>query len=820
MLMAESIRQDLRSVFRGLRRSPGLTAVIITTFGLGIGANAAMFGIVDRVLLSAPPRIVRPDGVARIYFDRPAAGMWASVSQVATYPSLALLRDRDPDFAEVAMYEPGMRVFGTGVDARQVHTLAASANFFPLLGVRPALGRFYLAAEDQPPAGTPRAVLGYGFWQSQFGGANVLGRVIDVDDVHYTVVGVAPRGFTGVDIEPVDVFLPLSTAASGIDPSWNTARYMLWVQGIARMRPGAPAAGAAGARATQVVRSAALALDGPKSMDATATVRLGPIPRALGPETGQVRTRGQVAEWLSGVSLVLVLVACANVANLLLARAMRRRRELAVRIALGAARARLAAMLLLESLVLALAGGVAGIAVALAGGRVMHGVLLPDAAPGSGFDLSVAVVAGLAVLATGLLAGVLPALHVGRRDLGTALKATVRDGGGARSRVRTALLIAQTALSVMLLVGAGLFVRSLRNIRAVHYGYDPDHVLLVSASFPGGMAAEARSAAWDRLVERARTLPGVSHASLAMTAPFWSSMSGQLLLPSGDTLPQTAGGRPYVNAVAPDYFETMGSRVLDGRAFTNADGAGAPHVMIVNRTVARTAWPGQRAVGKCLRTGANAVCTEVVGVVEDETQHDIQGEAVMQFYVPLAQVPPQRFRVMVLRTSGDPDAAREPIRRALSIAEPSAGFLDMMPLRDRIEPQVRSWTLGATLFTIFGALALATAILGLYSVVAYAVAQRTHEFGVRAALGATASRLLGGVIGEGMRVAAIGLLIGGAAALVATRWIASLLFDVRRDDPWVFGIVGVTLFAASLAASAVPAWRAARADPASALREE
>ncbi|HKG90738.1 MAG TPA: ABC transporter permease [Gemmatimonadaceae bacterium] len=816
--------QDLRYAARGLRRQPGFALVVVLTLALGVGANATMFGIVDRLLLRPPAHARDADRLARIYITRILPGMGEFTASNTSYPDYVVLRDSVPSFAGAAAFFTINQTLGRGAAAEQIHTSAVTGNFFALVGVRPALGRFLLPDDDRPAA-APAAVIGHAFWRRHFGGApDALGKVLLIGKRSYTVVGVAPAGFTGVELGAIDAWVPTAIWASDAgDAGWATTRNMRWIKVVTRLKPGATHERAS-VEATEVYRRAQ---PPDRRAELKATVAVASIIAARTPETLRSQN-ATVAAWLGGVSVVVLLIACANVANLLLARATRRRREIAVRIALGIGRARLAGQLLVEGLLLATLGTAAGLALARWGGDAARAVLLPevawaDAAP---VDLRTLAFAAAAAVATGLLIGLAPMLQTARPGLVGALKAGAREGAYQKSRLRSTLLVAQAALSVVLLVGAGLFVRSLRNVAGLDMGFDPRRVMVVMLDLPSaGYKREGVEAFYQRAEERVSALPGVERASVAATTPFYSSAATDLRAEGWDSLPSFKGGSPTINAVSWDYFETMGTRIVRGRGFAEGDREGAPRVAVVNETMARTLWPGKEPLGKCLHIGeeGKGPCVQVAGVARDMRRDRLREDEALQYYVPLEQKTwSVGMRALFVRARGGeatPALAAE-VRRAVQSLAPSLPYAEVKPLQELIDPHVRPWRLGATMFGAFGVLALVIAAVGLYSVIAYTVAQRTHELGVRVALGARTGHVLRLVVGEGMRVAVAGIALGALGALAGGRFVAPLLFDVSPHDPLVFGGVTLTLLAVAVAASLIPARRAARVDPAVALRTE
>ncbi|HVE77754.1 MAG TPA: ABC transporter permease [Gemmatimonadaceae bacterium] len=808
---------DLRYALRALRQSPGFTAAAVLCLALGIGANATMFGVVDALLLKPPAGVETPGRVARLYFSRTWPGIGATTSAVTSYPGYADLVEL-PAFSSVAGYTARTMTLGRGAEARGVDAVLVTPRYFSLLGVRPALGRFFLAEEERAD-GPPVAVLSHAFWRRELGGApNVIGDGLQLGRQRVTVVGVAPKGFVGVDVGDADLWLPIATAAGGqLMPEWRTYRSTFFLAVIARLRHRATPEQAA-AMATLVHRRAHAQ---EPMADSTARVVVASLLPARGPTAGP---EGKVAVWLAGMAAVVLLVACANVANLLLVRGIQRRREIAVRLAVGAGRGRIASQLLTESLVLAALGAVTAIAVIVWGGALVRAYLLGDGvrAPAA-LDWRVLAFTAVATAITGLVCGVAPVLGALRCDVASTLKAGVREGGAPRSRLRSALLVGQVALTLVLLAGAGLFVRSLRNLRGLDLGLDVSRVVLLNVDVQGaGYAPGDADAVYRRLLARAGELPGVERAGLATTAPFWSSTAYGVHLPGQDSLPSLAAGGPYYNAVNPGFFATVGARLRRGRVFTDADRAGTAPVALVNETMARRYWPAEDALGKCFRVGGpEGPCRQVVGVVGDTRRMQVQEEPAAQFYLPLDQEPdPMPMRVLFVRLSPAAAEAPETIRAAIQRTASDLPAVTAVPLRDAVDAQLRPWRLGAAMFSAFGLLALTLAAVGLFGVTAYTVGQRTQEMGVRMALGARPADVFRLVVGRGLRVAALGLVIGAAAALVAGRALSSLLVAVEPRDPLILALVAATLLAVTLLASYLPARRAARIQPAVALRQE
>ena len=826
----DHLQQDVRYALRGLRRNPGFTAAVVLTLGLGIGANAAMFNVIDQLMFRPFPYLRDPGSIDRVYLQTSGR---ERVNTTTVFP-FARYRDLErwtTSFSQYAAFVSATHGVGTGDATRERNILGVSSTFFEFFDARPALGRFFAAGEDAIPAGANVAVLSFDLWSAEFGGRNVIGESIQVGNAPYTIIGVTPEHFVGVgDGGAPSVYVPITAYAANEGGGNRTDYYTKynwdWTQMMVRRRPGVSRDAAAADLSGAFVRSwNASRLVHPLYRSAELArprVVAGAMKTAAGPDrTLETRT----VMWVSGVALMVLLIACANVTNLLLARALRRRREVALRLALGVSRGRLAAQAFTESILLALLGCAAGMAVAQWGGFALRRLFVANA---STFDVitdsRTLLVAMTVALVAAIVAGMTPVFFAGREDITTTLKAGAREGPHQRSAVRVVLLVTQAALCVVLLVGAGLFVRSLSNVRDLHLGYDVDKVLLVQWERRGTVLDSAEKAALRRrLLEVALARPGVERGAWVSNAPFSPGTSTLTLAVDGIDSVSSLGRFTY-QVVSSDYFATMGTRILRGRGFAEHDRAGRPPVVIVSAAMAARLWPAGDAVGQCLRISWRTAradtmpCTTVVGVAENAVHNPI-ADYPFRYYLPEAQLD-FGSTSLVLRLRRDPALVAEDIRRALQTAMPGQSLVTVELARDAFDAKRRSWLVGATMFVAFGVLALLVAAVGLYGVIAYNVAQRTHELGVRVALGAQAGDVGRLIVGQGMRVALAGLTIGGAIALAAGRWIQPLLFQQTARDPMVFGVVAVLLMSVALIASSVPAAKAMRADPNTVLRSE
>lgn len=825
----DNLLQDLRYAVRGLRARPAFTLAVVVTLGLGIGANAAMFSVVDRILFRPPPMLKDPALTHRVYLGTTNRGRENLTDNLPIGRSLDLARTTS-SFSRFAQFARRNLAVGQGSDSREMGVGIVSASFFDFFDAPPVLGRNFTFAEDSLPSGTPVVVISYSYWQTALGGRrDALGTSVRIGPLVYTIVGVAPAGFAGVwpDQPPV-AYIPLSSYASTLDSEsagerWWTNHYSAWSATMAMRKPGVSVATASADLTNQFRASyAAQLLENPEVTPMELAKPRGFAASILaerGPRSSQLT---KVATWISGVALVVLLIACANVANLLLARALNRRREIAVRLALGVSRGRLLTMLFTESVLLALFGGAAGIAVAQAGSGVLRAAFIPKSAPMNVVaDPRTMLFAALAALVVGIVTGLAPALQLGKVSLTDDLKSGAREGRHHRSPLRLGLIIVQGALSVVLLVGAGLFVRSLGNVRDTRLGYDVDPVIVLTLQTRDVTLDPVQTQLLkEKLIADAKALPEVANASRQISAPFRGTMIASLYITGIDTVSKL--GDFALNAVSPGYFATLGTQIIRGRGITDADRADAPGAMVVSQKMAKRLWPNADAIGQCIKVEEDTrPCTYVVGIAEDIKSHKLdESPDDYYYYLAIAQFHPD-FGGLFIRTRGNNGADfAESIRRSLQRDMPGGSYLTVTTLSDVIGGQTASWSLGASMFLAFGFLALMLAAIGLFSVISYSVAQRKHELGVRLALGAQQGDLVRLIVGEGMRLGLVGVGVGGVVAYASGRWIAPLLFKESPHDPVVFGVVVTVLLAVAFVASLIPAQRAAGVDPNLALRSD
>ncbi len=814
-LWLDRLGQDLRLALRSLRRTPTFTLTVVLMLGLGMGAAAAMYGILDRLLLRAPDQVRDPGGLFSPYITHPSHFGSDVTRGRMQWREFRLLADGIGP-ATAAYTEPSGMTTSYGPEQVRPQTVETSVGYFRVLGVQPLLGRFFLP-EDSTPTAPPVAVIGYGFWQRQLGGSpNVLGKTLSQVRVTYTIVGVAPRGFSGPAPERVDVWLPAEkAAATAFGSGWRDNNFS-W-QMIARAAPGRTAA--------QAVAEGLLSLrNAPEDRSVggkyTAVTARSIVPGRAAAGSG---TSISLSYVVAGAAVLLALIAIANVAGLLLLRALRRRRETAMRLVLGMSRGRLLWSIALESAALALlAGGVATL-MAAGGGELLRGLLLRADWAVPVVDLRVALVTIGVSLALGLLAGLVPGWLAGRPETIAALKAGARTEGLGRVRGRGVLLVAQGALSVVLLAGMALYVRSFERARAFDFGPDVDHVIIADLQeWNPDQQKPVLPAVYEQVEDRVAALRGVTAVSAASSAPLWGEGFVALRAQDVDSLPRARGpfGGPSIVEATRSYFAATGLELQRGRLFAD-EGPGGPREAVISEEMARALWPGANPLGKCLYLGRGATdCTPVVGVVRDVRWELRDGTPSLTYYIPLARAVSTIGGASLIVRCEAPRALLPMIRAIVAsvagVRSPSA----VRTLRDVVDPQFRTLRQGLTLFAMFAGLAVLVAMLGVYSVVAFSVTQRGHEFGIRVALGARAPNLVRLVLGQTLGYAAAGLLLGLVLALLGGRYVAPLLYQTSPRDPLALCVAALALVLAAIVASIIPARAAARADPRQALQAE
>ncbi|HEV8217236.1 MAG TPA: ADOP family duplicated permease [Gemmatimonadaceae bacterium] len=825
--LLDTLIADLRYALRGLRRTPAFTAAVMLTLGLGIGANVAMFSVTDRLMFRPFPYLRDPAMVHRVYFQATINGRRLTQSS-GPYARYLDVRRATTSFAQYAGFMEWRLAVGIGDASRERQVAGVNAAFFAFFDAHPVLGRYFTPVEDSIPRGANVSVLSYGYWMRELGGRDVVGQKLQVGPIATTIIGVAPKGFVGVsEGEAPSVWVPITTLAYGVNqghPETFPTKYNWdWMNVMVRRKPGVSVERAN----ADLTRAFTLSRE---SMRATIKSALpanlahpiaaaGALRTAAGPTAG---LESRTLLWVDGVALTVLLLACANVLNLMLARVLSRRREIAVRLALGVSPGRLASQFVVEGMLLAALGCVSGVLIAQSVWTALREMIVRDGATDAlAADWrALAVACGCAVIA-GMVLSIGPAMFAPRNGVASMLRSGARQGGATSHtpRVRAALLIVQAAISVMLLVGAGLFVRSLVNARSARLGWNPDPVVVVVPNYRGLVLDSATMDATRRaLLDAARAIPGVRSVARVNSMPFATSY--RILFVAGIDSVQRLG-RFNFQATTPDYFDVVGTRIVRGRGLTLQDRGESGRVAVVSQSMARVLWPGKEPIGQCFRIDADTVpCTRVVGVAEDVVQQNFSDAERLLYYLPDEGPLPMRpgNRIWIRFSGGDPSTRLEAVRRAVQRVMPPPGYVTVSRLEDVVDTQRRSWTLGATMFVALGVLALLVAAIGLHGVIGYAVTQRRHELGIRIALGAQSADIVRLVVVQAVAMVAVGLAIGGALALVAARWMQPLLFGESARDPAVFVVVAALVGVVSLVASAGPAMRATSADPGSVLR--
>jgi putative ABC transport system permease protein len=797
---------DLRYAFRQLIKSPGFAAVTILTLALGIGACTAIFSVVNAVLL-------RP-----LDYPDPSSLVVIRETQLPEFPEFSVSppnyldwEKQTKSYKNLAAYS-GSRINLTGDgEPQQLIGVKATAHYFDVYGIKPALGRTFLPEEDAPGKNHV-VVLSYPFWQRVFGGAaDVVGRSIQLNGEPYTVVGVAPLDFGSAS--KVDAWMPMAFKP---DETANDARGGHYLNVVGRLRTGVTVAQA---EAELKVLAAQLAAQYPDSNKGWGIFMM-PL------QDYSVRDVRTVLYTLLGAVGCVLLIACANIANLLLARATARHREISIRAALGASRARLVRQLLTESVLLAVCGGLAGMLLARWGLDALLALAPPNLPRMTDIHLNAGVLVfslALSVL-TGLVFGIAPAWLAARADVNEALKQGSRGSteGGARGRLRSALVVIEVTLALMLLGGAGLLARSFMQLAHVDPGFIPDDATVLRLSLPAKKYAmpEQQTAFANALLERVKNLPGVQAAGLTHSMPLVSdyvlgfNIEGRPAIDPSD-LPNT-----NYYAVTPEYFRAMGIRLVRGRVFTAQDDAKAPRVVVINETMARQHFPNEDPIGKRINiTQGPDAWREIVGIVRDIKQYGVDKATSNQSYEPFAQVPFSSLNV-VIRTSGPSTALLGAIRPTVYAVDKDQPIGTIRPLEEIVADSIARQRFAMTLLTVFSLVALLIAAVGIYGVMAYSVVQRTGEFGIRMALGAQQRDVLRLVLAQGGKLIGLGLIIGLAATLAASRAMGSMLFNTSAQDPLTLGTITLLLGAVALVACLLPASRATKVNPIEALRAE
>ena len=816
-----TLLQDVRFAVRVLARSPGFTAVAVLVLALGTGATTTIFSFTNAALLSPLPGIAHPDRVVTIGHTRKGQGFDNS-----SYPTFRQLRDSNTVFSDVTAEHPLPVSVAAGGRADRVNGALVTPNYFRTLGVGLARGRAFADGEDVGGGAPPVVVISYGLWSRRFGrAAGVVGSPISIDGVPMTVVGIAERGFIGTSrASAADVWVPMS-AARQVLPSWidldETLRHpdWVWIMLYARLKPGVDLD-----QANAQVQAIAERLRA-TNPELAAESAGWHIARGAGADPDEEADLARMTAILFGVVALLLVLACANVSSLLLARAAARAREMTVRSALGAPRGRLIRQLLTESVLLAGLGGTAGLALSY----VATAALADFFAGSARFSLALDIAPDSRVLAftlvvsalTGIAFGVAPAFHASRISLVSGLKAAAALAP-RRSRLRPLLVVTQLALSLVLLVGAGLLLRTMWNFSRIGTGFDGRGLLLltIEPTLTHKYGSGELHTFYDRLLARVQALPGIEAATLARVAPV--SARGWGVNARFPDKPNDPNRGLQYNTVMPNYFALMGIPIVRGRGFTTRDSAASPRVMIINETMAGRVWPGEDPIGKQVLVADETVPREVVGVVPDLKYRSLLEKPRPFVYFSMSQPYPlwDAPTVVHVRTRLSTGEAAAAVGREVQALDPDLPIFDVKTIADQVADSYWRQRVTGMLVAIFAVLALALGSAGVYGVMSYIAAERTREVGIRLALGARTADVTRMIVAQGAMMVGAGAVIGTAASLAATRLLTALLYGVTERDPAVVGLSIGVLAATALVATYIPARRAARRDPLAALRCE
>src|SRR5580658_198519 len=835
--------EDLRYAFRRLRKSPGFAIVCVLTLALGIGANTAIFTLVDAVMLKSLP-VKAPNELYSLGRGDNCCVIGGNQNNwdIFSYALYRQFRDHTPEFAEMAAFQGGetelsARRSGSNGPAEAYAGEFVSGNYFSTFGIGAFAGRTIAPADDRPGA-APVAVMSYRAWQQHFGlDPSVIGTAFAINQTPYTITGIAPPGFFGdrVRADPPDFWLPLATepVLNGQNAILNRGGFH-WLYVIGRVKPGIQTAGIRPKVTAQLQQWLAVQPDLSRQDRANIAKQQVLVTPAAGGVAALARETAAGLRLLTAISGLVLLIACANIANLLLARGAAIRGETAIRVALGAPRHRLLRQTLTESVLLAILGGAGGLAVAFAGTRTILLVAFRgsryvpiDAAP----SLPVLGFAFLLSLVTGVVFGLAPAWLMARADPAEALRGAGRSTRDRSSLAQRSLVVLQVALSAVLLIGAGLLTQTLRNLENQRFGFEPEGRMVVRVNPAlAGYKPERLYGLYRQLQQRLPQIPGVVSASYSIYSPMRGDNWSFGVNVEGHPPDEQVGAS--FDRIGPNYFETLGTRLLRGRTIGVEDTPTSRQVAVVNQAFAHKFFPNQDPIGKHFGMGdpSHSGDFEIVGVVEDTKYQNARESAYPTFFVPFLQMsndPKMSFMVgshyigdIELRVAGNPENLNAAVRRTLAAIDPNLTILDMMSMNEQVTRNFNQDRLIARLTELYGGLALILACVGLYGVTAYAVAQRTGEIGIRMALGADRPRILVLVLRGALWQIGVGLAIGIPAAMAGGRLLASQLYGVKSRDPVILALAAAVLTASALVAGLVPAHRAASIDPIRALRVE
>ncbi len=827
-VMAGNFRQDLRGGLRMLKKSPGFTFVAVLSLALGIGANTAIFTIINAVFLHPLP-VEEPSRLAEVFtHDTITFNANANFQLTGTsLPNYEDYRDQNNVFAGLATVTfPITLNWGGQAEPQQLNASLVSGNFFDVLGVKPYRGRTFLADGDKKIGGNPEVVLSYSLWARRFGSdEKFIGQTILLNGTPYNVVGIAPPGFKGIVSlgRPDLVWIPITMrdyVLTGQLKDLEYNRRFRWLSIVGRLKPQVDLAQAGAAMKTI---ADGLAKEYPRDNKGRTVELFSLNESALGiNQRKQFSLAGGVL--MSVVGLVL-LIACVNLANLLLAQASKREKELSIRAAMGAGRGRLVRQLLTESTVLSLLGGLAGLLVAYWGRNVLWSFRPPFLLDGSidlSFDARVLGFTLLISMFTGLVFGIIPAIKASGTDINEVLKTGGRGGalGWTHNRLRGLLVISEIALALVALVGSGLFLRSMQNAQQFNPGFESQNLLQMNFDL-GALRYDADHGQqfFRDAVERAKTVPGVVSASVSSNGVFGGGLAGTIFREGEQTDPNNRGTLVNFDDVTPGHFETMRIPLISGRDFTDFDREKTTRVAVINEAMAKAIWPGQDPLGKRFAIVTEPNLLQVIGVVSTTVVGQIGEDPQPVAYLPMRQQY-SPFATLVVRTSSNPEPLIGSVRAQIQPIDKNLAFTNAQTVQQILGQGLWAARMGAALLGLFGALALVLASIGIYGVLAYSVAQRTSEIGLRMALGAQPRQVLGLVLKQGMLLAMIGAAVGIVVALPVARMAGNLLYGVSATDPLTYAGITLLLLCVALLACYLPARRATRIDPLKALRVE
>ncbi|HXN51215.1 MAG TPA: ABC transporter permease [Candidatus Acidoferrum sp.] len=824
----QTLWQDIRYAIRMLTKNPGFSAIAILSLALGIGANTTIFTVVNAILLNPLPvkdvsRVVEVDTIdskTRVTAAN-STKLGMSYMNFQDYARQAQLFS-----AMTCVVGPLPLTWSGSAEPRQLQGQMVSAIYFDLLGVRPAAGRFFLPDEDTKPGGNNVAVLSYSLWTNKFGAnPNIVGQTLTFNATPYTIIGVAPRGFKGTFTfnNAEEIWIPVSmypqVLAGFFKDNFNTRRFLATTV-YGRLKDGVSLAAAEAS-----LKTVAAGLENAFPTDnAGRSVALTPLAEAAvgANNRSQITLAGGL---MMGIVGLVLLIACVNLANLLLAQAAGREKEIGVRAAMGASRGRVIQQLLTESIVLAFLSALAGLAIAYGGRSVLWSFRPPFIADSDldlGFDTHVLLFTLSIALLTALLIGVAPALKAARPNLIEVLKVGGRGNtvGWASSPFRSMLVVTEIALALVALVGAGLFIRSMQNAQRIDPGFESTNLFMFNFDLGALHYDEGRGQQFFRAtIERAKASPGVESATIADAPPLIGGFARTIFPEGQDETSGYRGTLTQLNDIAPNFFDTLRIPLVGGREFTDSDRATTKPVAIANEAMAKHFWPNENAVGKRFHFFGDPTLREIVGVVRNTVVNNIGEEPQPLAYLPLMQNYSPAVTLQV-RTRGRPEAVISTVRSQVQSLDSNLALTNVQTIGELLSQSLWAPRMGAALLAVFGALALILAVVGVYGVLSYSVNQQTREIGIRMAMGAQTGRVLRLVVGQGMRLAAAGLALGLLVAFAAMRVLSSLLFGVSAHDPLTFGAVSLVLALAAVLACYIPARRATKVDPIIALRYE